>query len=370
MLNSQLDNMMVVGVENSSVLSSPEVLDEDEFLDESEVKVDDTTRKYQQCLNTFVGGDPIKCIELMNKYGFLDQNLMEDSDIPILELFFNVCENIPNFKSIKSEDFVIVESILNKYLEDNDSSLNNDLTLYVKFLKSYIKFLKSDSIKDNEVRSIDLGYKVKNVIAKINVESSEDVHMEICEMIEIYFVHIEIKLQENSLTTSRYELFCKSNPVIHQLLNTKTKNGQTYYNMIMNQLTPKDQKVSKKSKPTVSSQQHQHQHQHQHNHNHNQHQHKRSNSNNKTMGDKKDKNAEQSSNNQSLTNQISRTLRRLSIFYNRLEISHRSLIVIILLIVTLSRRLRFLGKAKDLILNIKGKLAPSLMQLLNILASV
>ena len=334
-----------------------ELLEDEEFLDDSMMQLNEYTQRYEDCVSTLIQGNAMLALEKMIQYSFLKRELLFRNNAKVLDLFLTACDNIPSFGEVDKKERQLISNVINEELLEA-LEVNDGITHRSKCLRTSAKLLMVDGTA-HQASITKLMDKAKNALNQINnktivLDGSAD-KLEVCKLVELYFIQIQIKLQGKKLSPVQYELFCTTHPeILNQLQNCST-NGLIYHQIILKQLTT-DHEIKPKKVRQHST--------HPTQHNITDPKEKQTTARNLKEVSKPNKQKD-------IQTQLLITWKRISMYYERLEISNRTLLIslVVLVFITL-RKQKFASQLKRTLVIVHKKVTPSLVQLLKILSSV
>ncbi|KAL3241222.1 Pex15p RNJ42_03314 [Nakaseomyces bracarensis] len=205
----------------ATVTTVQDLLEDDEFNEEKimsqSVTWGEEDSKYEACLEKYIKGEPIECLESMFSYKLLDKEvLVSNSDYT--ELMINACDKCSSFKKLgislqkvmKEAYFDIV--FIDYVRQSGRNTLN--LSIITKFYRNSIKAYhlldmkksemqqKLEDLKDSLVE--DLSYFLK----KKSNEGRRQYNTELLILAETYIIDIQIKIEKKSPAKKLYTKLC------------------------------------------------------------------------------------------------------------------------------------------------------------------
>ncbi|GCE97581.1 hypothetical protein ZYGM_003921 [Zygosaccharomyces mellis] len=325
---------------------------------------------YQQCLSSFIRSDPKNCLEKMYEFNLLVPQILAKDD-QVYALFQSACDAIISFNNLGTSLQKVVRTIftgdtnhLQSHIDGKPSSF--EIALLNRYYRCCAKVLQMDS-PANEPKISYLETRVRNDIDKHSsgplFQDPESI-TEMQQLTETYIFYIQVGLMHKPVSSYLYQKLCESASGLSENLNKNIGNGKTIEQRILEQLDSKQRK-SKKSRSILSSSQ------------------QRGNmaaveehlstSEPPKQNLQNEPQEQRQHQEQEQEQQLQRTPKWFHICYkyiNRFELSHRTLVIILLLLLLSVRKIRGISRVPNYIIQGTRAAMPHLQNLLRLLSSI
>lgn len=214
---------------------------------------------YQQCLSSFIRGDPKDCLEKMYEFGFLVPQVLIESN-QAYALFQGACDAIKNFNNLGTS----LQKVVRTTFTGDTNRLKNhfngkprsvEIAILNRYYRCCAKVLQMDSIPNGSKISY-LETELRNDIDRHSNEplfqDSESI-IELQQLAETYIFHIQIGLMHKPISPYLYHGLCESVSGLSENLNKSIGNDKTIEQRILQRLESKQRKSKKPTNITNSS---------------------------------------------------------------------------------------------------------------------